>query len=201
MGCGPHREGSASSVSLLVISYRSLQPADQARIDQLRARQDARSHAISAPHLALVFPVAALGADWLVEHVQGEVSTTSSIAFVLRQAIAVQDILTPLTHTFLEPDEGFGELVVQLDQLYAVRLAAELRPDLPFIPHLTLGSSVDPQVGCQLAQQLNDQRLAIAGSINALTVAAYNASTVGGDLPRFGTSNGLGGVRARRPPV
>lgn len=54
----------------------------------------------------------------------------------------------------LVQDEGFSEVVRLHDKLYTVILALELRLDIPFYPHIGIGSSTDVLACKRLADDL-----------------------------------------------
>ena len=64
------------------------------------------------------------------------------------------------------------------DRLYTGPLAAELRLDIPFIPHLTVGNAAEAQACKRLADDLNARGVSIHGDINALDVARYEGGRV-----------------------
>jgi len=70
------------------------------------------------------------------------------------------------------------ELVKLHDALYRRALASELRLDIPFLPHITIGKTSDPWQAKALADQLNQQSLAIQGRLETLDVIMYEKMTV-----------------------
>ena len=73
-------------------------------------------------------------------------------------------------HIFLVPDEGFGHLIRLHDRLYSDRLNSELRLDIPFIPHLTVGSGLELQKAKALSDQLNAKAFQVEFELNELFV-------------------------------
>lgn len=57
-------------------------------------------------------------------------------------------------------------------------LASELRLDIPFLPHITVGKTSDPGLAKALADQLNQQSMAIEGRIEILDVIRYEKMTL-----------------------
>lgn len=80
--------------------------------------------------------------------------------------------------SFLAPEEGFSALVKLHDALYRGMLASELRLDIPFLPHITVGKTSDPWEAKVLADQLNGQPRAIQGMLETLDVITYEKMTV-----------------------
>lgn len=52
-------------------------------------------------------------------------------------------------------------------------LSAHLRLDLPYIPHITIGTLAERHAAKQLCDQLNRAGLGIHGSVNSLTVGTF----------------------------
>jgi hypothetical protein len=68
------------------------------------------------------------------------------------------------------PDEGFSRIVKLHDRFYTGLLAPELRLDIPFIPHITVGNLTDSLRCIALVDELNAQDFEISGTITALDV-------------------------------
>ena len=64
------------------------------------------------------------------------------------------------------------------DRLYTGPFAAELRLDIPFIPHLTVGNAAEAQACKRLADDLNARGVSIHGGIATLDVARYEGGRV-----------------------
>ena len=102
----------------------------------------------------------------------------ASITFALRCALVVKDALSEQTHTFLVPDEGFSDLVRLHDRLYTGLFTDQLRLDIPYIPHITVATSLDPMVCKRLADEINHQQIAISGTIRAIDIVQFANRTV-----------------------
>ena len=74
--------------------------------------------------------------------------------------------------------EGYSEIVKLHDRLYTGMLTGELRLDIPFIPHITIGNSKDPQVCATLADRLNAENFAIAGRISSIDIVTYENNRI-----------------------
>jgi hypothetical protein len=112
------------SVTLLVLTYPRLAPADWAWVQAIRAQHDARYYRVVGPHLTLVFRVHGLASDTLVAHVERQVKGLERISFVLRRAVTDKDAFSAYTHVFLVPDEGYAAILALHDRLYTGVLAA-----------------------------------------------------------------------------
>jgi 2'-5' RNA ligase len=138
-------EAVSLAMSLLVLSYPGLSPGDYAWIQSIRAEHDTQ-YEIVGPHFTFVFPVSGPDQEALVSHVRSEARGQARFSFALRCAVVVKDALSAYTHVCLAPDEEYSTMVKLHDRLYSGLLAAELRLDIPFLPHLTVGNNADAQI-------------------------------------------------------
>jgi 2'-5' RNA ligase len=153
--------------SLEVIATPRFSKADLAWLAGLR-RALARN--IGAPHFTLVFPGSDLDAPSYAAEVRSRAAGVRRIRLRLRSAIVVPDPQVRACHVFLVPDEGFGALVRLHERLHAGRLATCLRPDMPYLPHLTVASLDGVDEARRLAAKLNEQDISIKGTIEELEV-------------------------------
>ena len=154
-------------MSHLVVAYPTLDPDDRAWIDQVRACHHRDCAQIIAPHVTLVFPHVAPDPAALVAHVRRCAAGVPRISFALRCCIAMPEA-DGRASLFLVPDEGFSAIARLHDTLYTDQLAPQLRHDLPFIPHLTVGLVAQP--ARSISDALNRDLGAIRGSLDALDV-------------------------------
>lgn len=148
---------------------------DHDRLVQMRrAAADNRG----PPHFTLVFPGTALAAPEFARHVTAAAKLVKRIKFVLRSALVVPDPQVRSNHVFLVPDEGFGAIVRLYERLHAGALQACLRPDLAYIPHLTVASHRDPVAARRNAAALNTEAFAIPGRIDELEILRIDGEVV-----------------------
>lgn len=159
-------------MALLALCYPSISSANWTWIQAIREVHDP-NYPVVAPHFTLIFPLFTLEPTLLSEHMRSVLQGRAQIAFVLRCGLVVKDVTGDSTHTFLVPDEGFGELVKLHNHLYTGFLAEQLRLDIPFIPHITVASSLQPEVCKRVADEINSQNIAIAGVIRAIDLVEY----------------------------
>ena len=105
------------------------------------------------------------------------------IPFVCRYAMPWFEA-NGLAYAFLVPDEGYSDLSRLHDDLHGDPLAASLRRDVPFVPHITIGSCADPGAVRGWCRELNRGRIEVAGIVSALTVATLETNAVS-DIARF----------------
>jgi 2'-5' RNA ligase len=118
-------------------------------------------------HFTLVFPYDADARD-LEPEVQAIARGTQPIRFTIRHVKVVPDKLGPATRVFLVPEDGAPEIERLHDQLYAGQLRVHLRSDIPFIPHMTIGTSRDSETAARLASELRSRPRVVRGTISNL---------------------------------
>jgi len=160
-------------MSLLILSEPEMAENERLWIQSLRSRHDPQYARVS-PHFTLVFPVLSPATTAIVAHAKDVAGRTKKIKYQLRSALTVKDFQRPLTHVFLVPEEGFAAIVQLHDALYTGVLKFELRADIPFIPHITVGSFDDAQEAEQFADRLNADGVSAAGVLSAVDVVNYD---------------------------
>ncbi len=165
-------------MSLLVLGYPNLSPDDFEWIQSMRARYDKLYYDVVPPHFTIVFPVTNVDEQKFKAHIKEHAQWLEYVSFVLRCAVVVKDSASKYTHVFLVPDEGYSGIVKLHDRLYTGVLASELRLDLPFVPHIGVCNSVDPNICKKLAGDLNASNFEIAGDIDELNIVNYEGANV-----------------------
>jgi 2'-5' RNA ligase len=160
-------------MSLLAISYPELKPRDFDRIQLIRAEYDELQYELVKPHITIVFATERVGQSEFIDHVLKVSEEASAIRFVMRRTIVMRDYFGDCWYVFMAAAEGCSEIVGLHDRLYTGKLTGELRLDLPYIPHITIGNSKDPQVCATLADRLNVEDLAIVGRISSIDIVTY----------------------------
>jgi hypothetical protein len=139
-------------------------------LDWLTHFRQTRARSAGAPAFTLVFPGAEAGTPEIVKHVNAICAATARIRFCLRSAMIVPEHKMGLFHVFLVPDEGFGAIIRLHDRLHVGALACCLRPDMPYIPHVTVASTTEFAAARQTMATLNAKDLSIAGRIDEVEV-------------------------------
>src|SRR5580700_3216725 len=122
---------------LYVVTFPILSDGDRALVEDVRARFDPQHGAIS-PHVTLVFAIERLGVDALASHVVTLARGVAPFTCVFRRTLVAPDVATGGSCVFLVPDEGSEQLTRLHDALYTGALAADLRPEIAFVPHITV---------------------------------------------------------------
>ncbi|MEO8863148.1 MAG: 2'-5' RNA ligase family protein [Candidatus Saccharimonadales bacterium] len=161
----------------LVLGYPNLSKADFDWIQGLRRAHD-KLYGVVKPHFTLVFPTNKLPLDDFVKHIESKIVKRSKITIKLTQAIVVEDDSKTFYHTFLVPTEGKQDIIELHDLFYTEDLASELRQDIPFIPHVGIGTDTSKEEMQKLADYINTTSPNIEGSIEALTIVGFDGKHV-----------------------
>ena len=121
---------------------------DTRHIDALRRKYDPQVDLIS-PHITLLFPVPdSIGESSLVSHLEHVLSHSPSFPIHLRGLEQSAN-----HYLFLVLQEGRPEAIDLHDRIYTGMLAPFLRTDLPYSPHITLGSFGDAELCSQALRE------------------------------------------------
>jgi 2'-5' RNA ligase len=160
---------------LVIISWLDLAAPDRRWLEEIRQQHDPQ-HAMVAAHFTLVFPFDGPSLDEVLEHASAVASTTSPINFRLAAAKAVRDSLAPQSHVFLVPEQGANEVRALHDRLYTGVLAAKLRADVPYEPHVTVGAftvhTEAERTACDIGA------ISVGGWLSALDLAEFDGRNV-----------------------
>jgi 2'-5' RNA ligase len=161
--------------ALYTLAYPRLEWEDMEWINEIRRRHDPRFGSVAA-HFTLVFGCSEIDANSYLRHVKAACRAGQPIPFVCRYCMPGMD--GDRATIFLVPDEGYSRLSLLHDALYRDVLARQLRLDLPFFPHITLGSTDDRSTAKRLCDELNQRGIDAKGVVDALTVAALDGDRV-----------------------
>jgi len=156
--------------TLYTVAYPDCAPRDLDAIDTWRADNDPAGHALIRPHFTLVFACDAVDEPTYLAHVAAVAARTAPIAFHCRYAMLGTDAHSPRAHAYLVPDEGHAALSLLHDALYTGPLADHLRMDLPYTPHITVGTFASAQQARQWCTGRNQTGVSVPGRVNALWV-------------------------------
>jgi hypothetical protein len=162
--------------SLEVVAHPHFDKADEAWLTDIRSR---RTGGRAAPYFTLVFGGAGLTAETYTAKITAAAREMPRIRFRLRSALVMPEPSVKRFHVFLIPDEGFGAILKLHDALHVGRLAAALRPDSPYLPHITAATTTDAAAARSLAFALNQRGgVDIHGEINALRIERREGETI-----------------------
>lgn len=153
--------------SLEVIARPHFDKADLAWLTDIRSR---RAGSRGPPYFTLVFPGVQMEPHAFANQIRSNVADIPRIRFRLRSALVVPEHAVGRFHVFLIPDEGFGAILKLHDVLHVGPIEAAIRPETPYLPHITVATSADRAEARKVAQALNQGGIDISGHIDALTV-------------------------------
>ncbi len=123
---------------LYTIAFIDIDADARAWVQAVRSRHDPQVALVDA-HFMLLFGMRALPRAAYLAHVAAVARESAPIDF---RCCRVQPWVAPgdtEAHLFLVLDEGRAAIVELHDRLYRGPIAPHLRPDLPYLPHVTLG--------------------------------------------------------------
>lgn len=165
-------------MSLVVLAYPDVSKTDFEWLQSLRSKHDQLYFNVVEPHFTFVCPVNDVALDDLAAHVAAQISGRPSFPFALKNVAIVQDKVRGHWHVILFPDEGYSEIVDLHDRLYSGPLRPHRRLDIPFVPHVGVGTSRDPTVCKLFADDLHKTGFEIKGFLRTLHIALYEDDTV-----------------------
>lgn len=154
-------------MSLEVIARPHFEKADLAWLTDIRSR---RAGSRGPPYFTLVFPGAELEPKAFVAQIHANVEGFAKVRFRLRSALVVNEHTVDRFHVFLVPDEGFGAILKLHDALHVGPVEAAIRPETPYLPHITVATTTTHFEARKVAQALNQGDIDIQGHIEALQV-------------------------------
>jgi hypothetical protein len=157
-------------------------------IQQFRQIHDqAYVHAVAA-HWTLIFPgkarpndqntIGTIETSDLEAHIAEVARRHEQIPFTCRYAMLHADRLSDNCHLFLVPDEGFSAICRLHDDLYTGIMRPFLVLSLPYVPHIGIATSDDPDHLKDVGDEWNRQRRTISGVIEELWLASYDGKRV-----------------------
>jgi 2'-5' RNA ligase len=156
---------------LYTVAFLDLEAAASSWLQAVRRQHDPQAGLVDA-HFTLLFGVTDVPQATYLAHVAAVARESAPIDFRCRQVQPWARPADAQAHLFLVPDEGHDALVDLHDRLYRGPLAPQLRPDLPYLPHVTLGRAQGFERAQVLCAALQAEAPAIRGRLGALTVGA-----------------------------
>jgi 2'-5' RNA ligase len=164
-------------MGLMVLAYPEISDKDFNWIQNHREKND-RYYNILNPHFTIVFPVYDLKEEEFIDHIKKTSGEFSKFDFTLRSSIVVKDSFSDFWDVLLVPDEGNSMIIKMHDSLYRGILITQLRIDIPYISHMTIGNDIDGFHCFNMAKEVNNADIIIKGTINNLTIARYDGITL-----------------------
>lgn len=159
---------------LFTVSYPEVSAESAAFVSSFRQSHDTRHQDIIEAHFTMVFGCATIGLAEYTSHVANVAVSSKPITFSCKYAMLGANDEDDTAYVFLVPDKGFGEISLLHDRLYTGPLKSYLRLDLPYIPHITIGTLSSRTDAKALCDDLNRQGLCFDGRLKALAVGAID---------------------------
>ncbi len=160
-----------------VVAYPTMSDGDREWIECIRARYDPAAARIPA-HVTLVFPLPVTETA-VVDHVSAALRARASIPMTLVRAAAFPDPADGGYRVHLLVGDGNRELVELHDALYEGALSTHRRRDIPFVPHVTVGTHPRLRECERIAREIDDEHRIVRARIDSVDVVAVAASAVG----------------------
>jgi hypothetical protein len=161
----------------LALIYPAINAEDFDMIQSIRKQHDTKYFDIVSPHITLVFGTEKLTAEELTTHVRENLHGFKPFKLSFDTAKLVEDDTKQFHHAFLIPSSGYEEIREIHDILYTGEMESELRHDIPFIPHLGIGTGSRADME-RLVDSLNGQALVITGMATEATIVQYDGKKV-----------------------
>ena len=165
-------------MAYLVLAYPDIEQSDYDWIQSVRKKEDKRYYGVVDPHFTILFPSNKLNLDDFILHAKKNTGGFQAFEISLDSARVVEDDSKEFFHAFLIPSNGFDEINKLHDALYTGSLESELRHDIPFIPHVGIGTNKDRREIKKLVDDINTSNKRITGSVNKLSVVEYDGKRV-----------------------
>lgn len=160
--------------TLYTVAYPVISTADAAFIEAFRYEHDPLYRNVIAAHFTMVFGCSCLAEPEYTAHIKRIASDLDPIDFVCRHAMLYADDKDggDTAYVFLVPDEGYSAISLLHDKLYTGVLQPYLKLEIPYIPHITIGTMKDLRAAKALCDDLNSKGVQISGRFDVLTICA-----------------------------
>jgi 2'-5' RNA ligase len=159
-----------------VVAYPRFSDRDTAWVESVRKDHDPQCAMIRA-HFTLVFPVAVLTAT-LFPEVEKAVVGQPPFRIEITRAVAHRDASASRSHVFLVPSVGGEEIDALHQRLYEGALRPHRRPEIPYVPHVTVAQKASYAECLELADTLSRRRISLGGLIDQIHVVSVAADAV-----------------------
>ena len=163
-------------MALYVVAYpRFASTAEERWIEDLRREHDPQGSLIAA-HVTLVFGVECVSTATAVAHLQAIAASRHRFAANFEAATLHQGVTDTDFYAYLLPGEGAADLVALHGALHGGPFAGHKA--LPYEPHLTLGRASERAAMARLVAQLNERRLGVRATVDALHLLAVGSEGI-----------------------
>lgn len=165
-------------MAYLVLAYPDIEQSDYDWVQGIRKNHDKRYFDVVKPHFTLVFSTNKLSLEDFTQHVNEKIKAFRVFDIILDSVRVVEDDSKQFFHQFLVPSKGFDEINTIHDALYTGPLESELRHDIPFIPHVGIGTSDDIEEAEKVVRMVEQSQRTIIGTISTITIIEFDGKKV-----------------------
>ena len=158
--------------TLYTVSYPEVAPDASAFMERFRQDHDLPYRDVVAAHFTMVFGCKSVEVPDYTMHIAAVARQAEPVRFCCRYAMLGADDFDDTAYVFLVPDEGYSGISLLHDRLYTGVLQPFLKLDVPFVPHITIGTMKNRVAAKALCDKLNRHGVRIEGSLRALTIGA-----------------------------
>ncbi|MFY7864788.1 2'-5' RNA ligase family protein [Roseateles sp.] len=158
--------------TLYTVSYPEVAPEDLSFMERFRQLHDLPYLDVVAAHFTMVFSCKTIELAEYTKHIEAVARQSEPIRFSCKYAMLGADDFDDTAYVFLVPDEGYSGISLLHDRLYTGLLQPFLKLDVPFVPHITIGTLKDRSAAKALCDELNRTGVHIEGTLRALTIGA-----------------------------
>ncbi len=165
-------------MSYLVVAYPKLENTDFNLIQDYRKDHDLRYYSLIKPHVTLVFAIDNIAEKAFIQEVEEKITNFSSFKLTFNVATINLDNSGEFYHEFLVPDIGNSDIIKLHDKLYSGLFKTNLRLDIDYIPHISIGNSDDVETTKARIDKLNNAGVAMTGEIDSIDIIEYKDNNI-----------------------
>jgi len=158
--------------TLYTVSYPEVAPKDLSFMEGFRRIHDLPYRDVVAAHYTMVFGCKTIELPDYAKHIAAVARDSEPVRFTCKYAMLGTDDFDDIAYVFLVPDEGYAGISLLHDALYTGPLEPLLKLDVPFIPHITIGTLKHRREAKALCDELNRIGVHIEGAVRSLTIGA-----------------------------
>lgn len=149
----------------MVVAYPVLSQSNWDTIQKYRKKFD-RNFLFIGPHFTIVFS-SETPSESLAKILDS--INFKPIQFTILEAVPHYDVINNLWNVFLCPQDG-KEIMDMHQNIYDTYQLSQTFPNLPFIPHITIGHVESKNDANRITDEINGEINSISGLINELSV-------------------------------
>jgi len=142
-------------------------------IEAQREKYDPQGKRMAPPHITFAPAIEGMTDQAVVDEVKARVAGLGPVEFELCHVSMSYNPFLDIYQEYLVPETGHAALSKLHNRLYVGAFAPQLRLDIGYVPHISIGRCDHPHIGKQRMDALNRGDFAIKGRIDALDVMSF----------------------------